>query len=101
MYEFILLKSKKSTDIEKIFDMLIMQPFVTLPDSKSASKLGKYAQALRSCDQRILHISTDHGLGENVAILKINNFVKPGSVTKRDGKKKITYEFKDLFFPIF
>ena len=100
MYEFTIPRSKKSLEIEQIFDRLIMQPFCLI-DGRQASKLGKYAKDLRKKDQYILHISTDHILNENIAILKVNNYVRPGSVKKRTKKKKIVYEFKDLFAPIF
>lgn len=100
MYAFTISKSKKSIEIEQIFDRLIMQPFCLI-DGKQASKLGKYAKELRGFDHHILHISTDHVLNENIAILKINNYMKPGSVNKKIGKKKIVYEFKDLFVPPF
>jgi len=100
MYEFTIPRSKKSLEIEMIFDKLIMQPFCLI-DGKQASKLGKYAKDLRRADQHVLHISTDHVLNENIAILKINNYIKPGSVNKKSGRKKIVYEFKDLFIPPF
>ena len=100
MYEFIIPRSKKSLDIEEVFDRLITQPFCVI-DGKTASRLGKYAKDLRKKDQKILHISTDPILNENIAILKVNNYVKPGSVSKKTGKKRIVYEFQDLFFPLF
>jgi hypothetical protein len=101
MYEFILSASKRAKEIEILFDELISSPYITLKDSKTASKLGKYCKELRKDDRKILHISSDCILGENIAFLKVNNYVKPGVVTKKRNRKFIIYEFQDLFFTRF
>ena len=61
-------------------------------------KLGKYTNELRN--NGLLHLSTDTRLGEPIAILKINNYVRPNAVKKKKGFT-IQYIFEDTFIPRF
>lgn len=82
--------------IEYYMDRLINEPFVILPDTNISWKLGVYAKELR--ERGLLHISSDLKLKEPIAILKINNALRPNAVTKRKGKT-IEYIFEDTLLP--
>ena len=83
-------------NIEKIFDELINKPFIVLPDTSYNKKLGVYGSELRKMG--LLHVSTDFLSNEPVAYLKINNYIKPGSIVKKSGKR-VEYIFENLFIP--
>lgn len=94
MYTF---KMKPSLpDIEKMMDDLINKPLIKIDDKNNAKKLGKYAKPLR--ERKVLTIAQDKRLNETIAYLKCNNVIRPGSVTKKKGRK-IEYIFDDLLIP--
>ena len=80
--------------IEKLMDGLVENPYLILRDKSDVRRLGIYGRPLRK--RKILHISPDEKLGESVALLKINNHIRPGSVKKKKGRK-IDYIFEDTF----
>ena len=99
MYVFPLKRSKHAPvpkEIEFYMDKLINEPFVILPDPNLSWKLGVYAKELR--ERGILHLSSDIKLNEPIAVLKINNALRPNSVKKRKGKT-IEYIFQDTLLP--
>ncbi len=84
---------KNLPNIERLMDNLISEPYVLIKDNKQARNLGRYARPLRK--KKILLISGDIKLKESVAVLKINNYTKKGSVKKKVDRNKINYLFED------
>ncbi len=81
-------------NLERLMDGLINEPYVIIKNKSTVQSLGIYGRELRK--RKILHISPDEKLGESVALLKINNHTRPGSVKKKKGRK-IDYIFEDTF----
>lgn len=86
-------------DVELALDTLINCPYLTLPNKELSWKLGLFAKELR--DKGLLHISSDLKTGEPIAILKVNNFIRPNIVSKKSNGKYPSYVFEDTFIPKF
>ena len=82
-------------DVERILDLLIMKPFVEIP-TMSSKKLGQYTSELKN--KGLLRIYWNKDANESIARLKINNFVRPNSVFKKQGKFT-EYVFEDTLIP--
>ena len=78
-----------------ICTLLIMKPFVEIP-TMSSKKLGQYTSELKN--KGLLRIYWNKDANESIARLKINNFVRPNSVFKKQGKFT-EYVFEDTLIP--
>ena len=94
MYTFSM--KAKYKDVEKLLDELMDNPYLIIKDKQKATRLGQIAKELR--DKKVLHISQDPKLKETIAILKVNNAIRPDVVCKKKSKK-IKYIFEDLLLP--
>jgi len=83
-------------DIEIFLDYLITKPYLPLPNANFSRKLGKYTQELKK--KGLLRIYWNGLDQDSIAILKINNYIRPNSVFKRKGKQ-IEYVFEDVLIP--
>ena len=83
-------------DVEEIIDLMMIKPFVKIPDPSLSIKLGTYASELKN--KGILKLYRNGNDKETIACLTINNFVRPNSVSKETGKLT-KYIFIDTLIP--